>query len=450
MLLAPLFIVLGGAAGFFGSRMLQSRDMSPFFIFIVVNGVSLGVFIITGMVLMSRKVLKPIAGVHSGISSLADASGDLSLRMDIHTNNEIGDFSRDVNSFLEKLDSMITELKVIVAASTEIGENVETGTLKSASLAEEVSGKLAENRRILQELTQEVRSASGGVNSVSTLMKRVVNLLEETQSASVEESTAAIEEMLASLNSISRIAEEKKALSDQLLSLSKLGAEDMESTVTSIRQVASSAEVILEMIRVITDVADKTNLLAMNAAIEAAHAGEAGKGFAVVADEIRRLAETTNEHVKSISLSIQEIVGKMGTTNEVTAKTGVSINKVIEGIENVADSMAEISGSVAELSVGGKRIMEVLGSLQNSTEEVKKGSAETEAEIGKVQEAMESAVSKTEVTLENAGTMNTLMGEIAEAIENLIQQGKNNARQIAGIEQRILQFKSSGNKTECS
>ncbi len=448
VLLASLMVVFAGVAGVLGATMIRRWDLSPFIAFIIVNGVSLGVFVIIGMIMMSKKVLKPINRIHTGITNLTNASGDLSIRIDIDTKDEMGDLAGDINIFLEKLNSMITELKGIVDTSTEIGENVETGTLRSASLGEEVSLKLADNRDILKELTIVVHRASDGVNSVSTLMRTVVNLIVDIQSASVEESTAAIEEMMASLNNISRITEEKKVLSDQLLSLSKLGAEDMDSTVTSIRQVSGSAEVILDMVQVITDVAAKTNLLAMNAAIEAAHAGKAGKGFSVVADEIRKLAETTNEQVKTISLSIRDIAGKMKFADDVTVKTGVSINKVIEGIEDVANGMTEISSSIIELSVGGNQIMEAMNSLRNSTVEVKEGSAETETEIGKVQASMKSVVSKSEITVENSDAMNTLMGEILEVTENLLKQGKRNARQIAGIDQRIQQFKSCSKDRE--
>ncbi len=448
LLPASLLVVFAGVAGILGPAMIRRWDLSPFIAFIIVNGVSFGAFVIIGMILMSRKVLKPINRIHTGITNLSNASGDLSIRIDIDTKDEMGDLALDINIFLEKLNSMITELKAIVDTSTEIGENVETGTLRSASLGEEVSLKLADNRDILKELTIVVHRASDGVNSVSTLMRTVVNLIVDIQSASVEESTAAIEEMMASLNNISRITEEKKIISDQLLSLSKLGAEDMDSTITSIRQVSGSAEVVLDMIQVITDVAAKTNLLAMNAAIEAAHAGNAGKGFSVVADEIRKLAETTNEQVKTISLSVRDIAGKMKFADDVTVKTGVSINKVIEGIEDVANGMTEISSSIIELSVGGNQIMEAMNSLRNSTVEVKEGSAETETEIGKVQASMKSVVSKSEITVENSDAMNILMGEILGVTKNLLKHGKHNARQIAGIDQRIQQFKSSNKDQE--
>ena len=448
LLPASLLVVFAGVAGILGPAMIRRWDLSPFIAFIIVNGVSFGAFVIIGMILMSRKVLKPINRIHTGITNLSNASGDLSIRIDIDTKDEMGDLALDINIFLEKLNSMITELKAIVDTSTEIGENVETGTLRSASLGEEVSLKLADNRDILKELTIVVHRASDGVNSVSTLMRTVVNLIVDIQSASVEESTAAIEEMMASLNNISRITEEKKVISDQLLSLSKLGAEDMDSTITSIRQVSGSAEVVLDMIQVITDVAAKTNLLAMNAAIEAAHAGNAGKGFSVVADEIRKLAETTNEQVKTISLSVRDIAGKMKFADDVTVKTGVSINKVIEGIEDVANGMTEISSSIIELSVGGNQIMEAMNSLRNSTVEVKEGSAETETEIGKVQASMKSVVSKSEITVENSDAMNILMGEILGVTKNLLKHGKHNARQIAGIDQRIQQFKSSNKDQE--
>lgn len=448
LLIGSYFIVSSGIAGVLGSAIIERWDFPEFLAFIIVNGVSLGVFFIIAKIMMGKKVLKPIRQIHEVIKNLTNTAGDLSMRIDIDSRDEIGDLARGINLFFEKLNNMITELKDIVDTSTEIGENVETGTLRSASLGDEVSLKLASNRETLKEMALIAHGASDGVNSISKLMKSVVNLIVDIQSASVEESTSAIEEMMASLNNISRITEEKRGLSDQLLSLSKLGSDDMESTISSIRQVSNSAEVVMDMIHVITEVAAKTNLLAMNAAIEAAHAGNAGKGFSVVADEIRKLAETTDEQVKSISLSISDIAGKMKFADDTTVKTGVSINKVIEGIEDVANSMTEISNSITELSVGGHQILEAMNSLRKSTVDVKDGSAETETEIVRVQESMELVVLKSKVTVENSDEMNTLMGEILVVTKNLLNQGKDNTRQIAGIDQRIQQFKSSSKERE--
>ena len=441
LILPFLILSLTGIAAFCGSMLIKHWNLSFMAAFSIVNISSFCVFSIISIIFINQKVLNPLKKMNI---NLIQASDDLSVRLNNNSNDEIGTLSGNINLFINKIYSMINDLKGIVDTSTEIGENVETGTRRSANLGKEVSLQLSRNSNILKELSLVVQDASGGVGSVSHLMKTVVELIVETQSASVEETTASIEEMMASLNSISRITEEKRVLSDQLFSLSTLGAEDMDRTVSSIQQVSSSAEVIHNMVQVITDVAAKTNLLAMNAAIEAAHAGNAGRGFSVVAGEIKKLAETTNRQVTTISHSMREISGKMNDAFDVSTKTGVSIHKIIAGIKDLTGGMTEISSSITELSIGSKQITEAMNSLQDSTVKVKEGSRETETEIAKVYSSMKSVVSKSEETVESSDAMNILMGEIQVETENLLKQGKLNVQQISGIDKRVQIFTSSG------
>jgi methyl-accepting chemotaxis protein len=130
-------------------------------------------------------------------------------------------------------------------------------------------------------------------------------------------------------------------------------------------------EGIWEMMEVINGVASQTNLLSMNAAIEAAHAGDAGKGFAVVAAEIRKLAETTAENARRISSTLKAVAGTIGGTSQITQSTGSVIHGMIQDIGGVASSFTELSGSLHEMSVGSSQITTALSSLRSLSEEVR-------------------------------------------------------------------------------
>ena len=139
----------------------------------------------------------------------------------------------------------------------------------------------------------------------------------------------------------------------------------------SIKDINANADMIQELIQVINNVADQTNILAMNAAIEAAHAGEAGKGFAVVADEIRKLAETTGENARNISSNLNEIIANIKGTASLTEETGRSITEMTGGIEDVADSMKEMTGGLKEITTGTAEVTEALDMMISITEEVR-------------------------------------------------------------------------------
>jgi len=170
LLFFPLIIVISATSGLFGSFMIHGWGLSQFTAFSSLTGINLTIFVFLGIIIMSKKLLKPLNLIHSGITNLNSSSGDLSSRIIIGSKDEIGALAGEINIFLEKFNTMITELKSIVETSTEIGENVENGTLRSVALGSEVSLKLQDNRDILKELTVVVNEASNGVNSVNTLI----------------------------------------------------------------------------------------------------------------------------------------------------------------------------------------------------------------------------------------------------------------------------------------
>ena len=135
--------------------------------------------------------------------------------------------------------------------------------------------------------------------------------------------------------------------------------------------IANSVTTVTDLITVIDDVAEKTNMLAMNAAIEAAHAGEQGKGFSVVADEIRALAETTAQNAKEVGENLTSMVSEIESSRKLTVKTGPIDHGADRRIKEVSDSLSEITGGLSEMSSGTTEITSALAQLITITQEVK-------------------------------------------------------------------------------
>lgn len=193
---------------------------------------------------------------------------------------------------------------------------------------------------------------------------RLVDSKVSDQSAVISQSSAAIEEMTASVNNIAGIASARLQAIATLKATTDEGTAQMANSAEALRAVEAAATSIVEVVNVIRNVASQTNLLAMNAAIEAAHAGDAGRGFSVVADEIRKLSEETSANVKIINRDIKRTLEAMKTAGVVNESAQAIFRKVDVEADAVAKAMDEIGRGLQEISAGSGEI------LQGTTESV--------------------------------------------------------------------------------
>jgi methyl-accepting chemotaxis protein len=196
------------------------------------------------------------------------------------------------------------------------------------------------------------------------------------QTASVSQSSSAIEEMLANIHSVTQTLVKNSANVKELMEASEVGRSGLREVAADIREIARESEGLLEINAVMENIASQTNLLSMNAAIEAAHAGEAGKGFAVVANEIGKLAENSGEQSKTISMVLKKIKDAI---DKIIASTDSVLNKfeaIDSGVRTVSDQEENIRNAMEEQSAGSRQILEAVGQLNEVTQLVKAGSEE--------------------------------------------------------------------------
>ncbi len=374
--------------------------------------------------------------------------GDLTITMPEMANskNEINTLAIHFNKFTNLLNTIITQVKDSIEKTKSISSNLESiSEQTSASLTGMTSSTKSMKDKVLL-LDNEINAVNNSIKEVKTFIAEVVKLI-SSQASAMSESSASIEEMSASIQNIAKVTEEKLKITNLLEDTATSGEQEMGKTMEIIKRVAESAGVIVDMMSVINNIAGQTNLLAMNASIEAAHAGESGRGFAVVADEIRKLAETTTQNSKDISSSLKKIITDIHTSEESTKKTASFFTSIVFGVKGVANSMMEMKNTTQELAIASSDMITALGKLVEMTEDVKISSEEVNTKIIKITESINTT------NIISADVKNS-MEEVSIGISELFansgivhREGSKNMESVIELETIVNKFKVN-NKNE--
>lgn len=286
--------------------------------------------------LLNVALVRPLKELEDRAKDLAHGEGDLTQRLHIEGNNEIAEVSRYINSFIEKVQETIVQAKSSSNENSSISEELSRTSLQIGKKAEEESAIVGD--------------VSSKGNALQVILKTAIDDAKDT-----EDELNSAEEALEKTNNIII------ALSDDISVRSSAEAELAKKLAT----LSSDAQQVKVVLDVIGDIADQTNLLALNAAIEAARAGEHGRGFAVVADEVRKLAERTQKSLSEINATISVIVQSITDASEAISINATEIEKLSD---NANIAQGEISSSVNVMDVAVKKVDEMVdGYVRNGT-----------------------------------------------------------------------------------
>lgn len=298
------------------------------------------------------------------------AKGDLTrVSENIKGSYELRAVWTSFSEFVTYFSTMLIDIKHITILNNEVKLKMQTATDESVSAAEEINSNVTNIDSMLEKLVTNLKRSSEAIKNLSDSVKRFNNKVED-QASAVAQSSAAIEEMTASIENVSEISTERELSSKKLVELTIRGSESLDASGALIKDNSEDVQEVLDIISIINNIASQTDLLSMNAAIEAAHAGDAGRGFAVVAEEIRGLAESTNANSKQIRKTINKIAERINKVLEAS----ISSRKIFENIEtenvNSSKAMAEISSTMSELAEGSREIRDAVLSIADGTKEL--------------------------------------------------------------------------------
>jgi hemerythrin-like metal-binding protein len=425
MLLPILFLLLGLSLQVLGLVIFQANFI--ILILLVLGGAAL---IVVSSILLGEKGRN-----RSNERLIMKMIKDQGL--DIFLDQKKSKKGQRLAELLEFLSSFNKDLYTAAVKNQHIGRNL---VAKGDVSLKEVHSirKLIENTQKSMDILNT--AVDHNTESMKVIKSNIENLtqLSDEQVNQISTATSAVEEISSSVKNVQMITKKESQAADALMGFTENGKDKVSQTNNLINQVAEKTGSISKMIDLITDIASRINLLAINAAIEASHAGESGKGFAVVAKEVGNLATTTSRNVDEISSSLLSISEDMENAKQVSVASGLAFQDILENVQNMVNAMAEINATMEELAVGEQDILHSSAVLLEKSQNIQKSTQDIFAESVSINEGMESIQEQSKSTRAD-------MHDVTKATENLNQAMM---AVTAGIQQNLVSIQSLSNSLQ--
>ena len=403
-------------------------------------GVIILLITLTIIYIIANGIIMPIRKIVEALQNIAQGEGDLTVRLPVSGNDEITDMSEYFNQTIAKVGTSIQQIGTNSSTMKEVGDELVSNMTETAGAVHEISANIDGVKQQAMTQAASVTETAATIEEIVRTIKQL-NTSIETQAASVAQSSSSVEQMVANIASIGQTLGKTDEVIQSLTTATGDGKATLVTSNTVTQKIAEESGSLMEASSVIQHIASQTNLLAMNAAIEAAHAGEAGKGFAVVADEIRKLAEESSTQGKTITTTLKTLSGEIETLSASSKTVEEKFNTIFALAERVKEMSAQLTESMREQENGSKEVLAAIKSINTVTVEVQAGSEEMLKGGESVAAEMQKLDSLTRVITESMNEMASGAVQINNAVQKVNEITQKNKRSSENLTEEVGKFK---------
>jgi methyl-accepting chemotaxis protein len=369
------------------------------------------------------------------------AERDLTILSELKGSREVEALGSHINGVTRSFNDFISEVNQVSNQTLCLQDALAAGTAGTLSALREITksiDSLEETITLMEDDTEitadSVQTITGQIQQLNVNIKSQYNLIQSNLSAS--------EQLSSSINNINKLTGQENKRSAVMVDKLNEGEELAELSQNIITKVSKTIQEVMTVTGIINDISDKTNILSMNAAIEAAHAGEAGKGFAVVAEEIRSLAESTSENSHQIDEILKKVSFQIDEALNASTDSYKSVGYLKEGLKDLSGSLIEINHGMDELSSASQEIVHSSQNLHSVTANINDSSQLIQSkadDIGKVVSTMKGKTEKASVSIKEIGKSSR---EITETMTGVHQVSEENKEGMSRLEEIVHSFKT--------